>query len=82
MNTQLLQQVSSLNSGSSLGVVPAIIILAAFGFEIYMLVDAIRRPIKNKALWILVIIFVGFLGAVLYTFLGRNKLDGSSGPGV
>lgn len=73
MNTQLLQHLAATNSG--LSIVPAIIGLAAFAFEIYMLIDAIRNPIKNKVVWILVIILVGFIGAVIYNFFGRNKLE-------
>ena len=75
MNTQLLQHIASTNSGSGLSLFPLIIGLAAFAFEIYMLIDAIRNPIKNKALWIIVIILVGFVGAVIYNFFGRDKLN-------
>ena len=56
--------------------------MAAFGFEIYMLIDAIRNPIKNKALWIIIIILFGFIGAVIYNFVGRDKFDSPSAPGL
>lgn len=53
-----------------------VVALAALAFEIYMLVDAIRNPIKNKVIWIIVIILGGFLGAVVYNFFGRNNVSG------
>lgn len=63
-----------MNSGSSTPFY--LVALAAFAYEVYMLIDAIRNPIKNKALWIVVIILGGFVGAVVYNFVGRNKFEG------
>lgn len=60
-----------MNSGSS--TLFYLVALAAFAYEVYMLVDAIRNPIKNKVLWIVVILLGGFIGAVVYNFVGRDK---------
>jgi hypothetical protein len=55
-------------------------LLALVCFEIYMLIDAIRRPIKNKAVWIVLILLVHFWGALAYCFIGRKKLIDSERP--
>jgi len=60
------------------GLILIIVSLALIVFWIWMLVDAIRRPIKNKALWLIIIIFLGCLGAILYYFIGRKDLKKSS----
>jgi hypothetical protein len=56
--------------------VGGIITLAGFAFWLWMLVHAIG----NKALtdgerivWVLVIIFLPFLGSILYFFIGKPK---------
>lgn len=43
---------------------------------IRMLIDCVHRDFKNptdKIVWILVLVFLNFLGAVLYYFLVKNK---------
>jgi len=53
----------------------AIIILALI-FWIYMLVDSIKRKYKNdndKVVWVLVIIFLGVIGALVYYFVVKKK---------
>lgn len=57
-------------------VIGGLIAAAVMVFWIWMLVHAV----KNKALsdterivWVLVIIFVHFLGALIYFFVGRSK---------
>ncbi len=53
------------------------IFLAAFALWIYALVDAIRVPADsmyragNKLIWVLVIVFAHFIGAILYLVLGK-----------
>jgi uncharacterized membrane protein YidH (DUF202 family) len=52
------------------------LIFAAFAFWIWMLVSAIQNKGLNgteKVIWVLVIIFLHFLGAFLYLLLGRPK---------
>ena len=57
--------------------------LAAAAFWIWMLIDAITRcPSANnlKLIWILVIVFTHFLGAVIYYFVQRPKNPLESQP--
>ncbi len=58
------------------------LVLAAFVFWIVMLIHAITNNglrDTEKVLWVIVILFLHFLGAVLYFFIGRpKKLQGSS----
>jgi hypothetical protein len=52
------------------------LVLAAFVFWIRMLVSAIQNNGLNsteKVVWVLVIIFLHFLGALLYFFFGYSK---------
>ncbi len=54
----------------------AVIGLAIFAFWIWMLVDAITNKgltDVEKIIWVLVIIFVHFIGALIYLLLGRPK---------
>lgn len=48
--------------------------LAATIFWVVMLVDAIRRDFRDntmKIVWVLVIVFTHFIGALVYYFIGR-----------
>ena len=50
------------------------LVIAAFAFWIWMLVDCLRREFRDpttKLMWALVIIFVHFIGALIYFLLGR-----------
>lgn len=50
--------------------------LAAFAFWLWMLIHAITNKGLSdgeKIVWVLVIIFLPFLGSILYFFLGRSK---------
>lgn len=53
--------------------------LLLFGFWVWALVDAItNEPSEgnDKLIWVLVIIFTGFIGALIYFFLRRpQRLD-------
>jgi hypothetical protein len=51
-------------------------VLAAFVFWIWMLIDAITNKgltDTEKLIWVVVIIFVHFIGALIYFFVGRPK---------
>ena len=57
-------------------VVFGIIGLAAFAFWLWMLIDVITRaPSENntKLIWILVVVFTGVIGALIYMFVQRPK---------
>lgn len=55
---------------------------------VWALVDAIRVPDEsmyragNKLIWVLVILFAGFLGAIIYLTMGRPSGTGGSRPGA
>lgn len=58
------------------GIIFAVIFVALIpmlAFWIWMLVDAINKPGENKVPWILVLIFAGIVGAILYFFLVYRK---------
>jgi hypothetical protein len=59
--------------------ISAAIGIACFAFWLWMLIHAI----KNKGLsdgerivWVLVVVFLPFLGSILYFFIGRSKALG------
>lgn len=56
-----------------LGVIVAICLILG-AFTLWMLIDAIRRQFDSKTMWIILIIFLGPLGAILYLFMVRRKL--------
>ncbi len=56
--------------------------IAAFAFWLWMLIHAITNkglPDVEKIVWVLVIIFLPFIGSIIYFFIGRPK--GSSAVG-
>jgi hypothetical protein len=53
----------------------AIVVLAVI-FWIMMLIDAIKHKYKDsndKVVWVLVIIFTGIIGALIYYFVVKHK---------
>ena len=62
--------------------VGAALSLAGFAFWLWMLIHAITNKglaDGEKIVWVLVIIFLPFIGSIIYFFIGRNK--GSSALG-
>jgi tetrahydromethanopterin S-methyltransferase subunit G len=57
------------------GLLIAGICIAALVFWILMLIHAISKPIKSKALWILIILLFGILGAIVYYFAVKRDFD-------
>jgi uncharacterized membrane-anchored protein len=54
----------------------AVLALASFAFWIWMLIDAIKNlPSEGntKLIWILVLVFTGVIGALIYYFVQRPK---------
>jgi hypothetical protein len=52
------------------------VIAALFVFWIWMLVDCLKNPRlqgTEKLIWVLVIIFLHWIGALVYYFVGRTK---------
>ena len=71
--------------GKIFGIAALITLIPAI-FWLWMLIDAIRKPIENKPLWIILIILLNLLGAILYFFIPRralkNKLQAAVVPPV
>jgi uncharacterized BrkB/YihY/UPF0761 family membrane protein len=44
-------------------------------FWVMMLVDCAKRDFKDKTVWIIIIIFTNFLGAVLYYYIIKKAED-------
>jgi len=58
----------------------AFAILAIIGilctvFWILMIIHAASKPIENKALWIIILVFTGVIGAIIYYFVVKRKFD-------
>lgn len=50
--------------------------LGGFALFLWALIDVIRRQFPNpndKILWIVLIVFIGWLGPILYLIVGRKK---------
>lgn len=66
-----------------LGLLGSLIGLLASVFWLWMLIDAILSPRlrgAQKLIWVLVVLFLHFLGAAIYFFVGRG--GGAVGPRV
>lgn len=53
-----------------------ILAIVGFVFWIWALIDVIRRQFTNpsdKTLWIILVVILGYLGAILYLIIGRKK---------
>jgi hypothetical protein len=62
--------------GGLCGVFGVILALAATVFWIWMIVDCAVNPAltgTDKVVWILVIFFLHFIGAVIYYLVGRKR---------
>lgn len=44
-----------------------------FIFWIWMLIDCAKKPVKDKVAWVLIIVFAGIIGAIVYFFIERRK---------
>lgn len=57
-----------------LGIVALIIGLVLLAIWIWAIVDILKRPMSllMKIIWIALVIFLPFIGVLLYIFLGRN----------
>ena len=77
---------SSAMAFSVFGILVIGVFLAATVLWIYTLVDSLQIPDhtwhaagQNKLLWILLIVFLGFLGSILYMLIPRPSLKAMSG---
>lgn len=61
-------------SNVALTVIPFFVLFIALTiFWVMMLIDCIRRDFKDKVVWVLLFLFFGYLGAILYYFLVKRK---------
>ena len=52
--------------------------LASFGITVWMLIDVLKRSdaeMPNKVMWVLIILLTGGIGALVYFFTERKKLN-------
>ncbi|ARV07959.1 hypothetical protein BTO04_02510 [Polaribacter sp. SA4-10] len=51
------------------------LILLSIGLWIYCLIDILKNKFlqNDKLIWILVVIFIPFIGSLMYLFIGKNK---------
>lgn len=54
-----------------------IIILLSLGLWIYCLIDILKNKFvhNDKLIWVLVVIFVPFIGSLLYLFIGKRRKE-------
>ena len=59
--------------------------LATFGLLVLALIDLVKRPAdvweesgQSQLVWALVVIFVGFIGPVLYLLIARPALEAAA----
>ncbi|MGC4033609.1 MAG: PLD nuclease N-terminal domain-containing protein [Tepidisphaeraceae bacterium] len=76
--TSLFAQNTGTGGGFLVGIpcFGGIIGLLCFALWIWALVDAIQNPAldsNGRLIWVLVIIFLPFIGSILYLVIGRNK---------
>jgi len=78
---ELTKQFGGLFAGLGvLMIVIPIIALIGFIFWLMMVIHAASNPIENKALWIIVLIFTGVFGAIIYYFAVKRKFSKAGAP--
>jgi hypothetical protein len=58
-----------------LWIVMALLAIVSFGVWLWALIDAIQNPTLTgtaRLMWILIIVFTHFIGAILYLIIGRS----------
>ena len=53
----------------------AVVGIAATVFWIMMIVHAASHPIENKAIWIILMVLTGIIGAIVYYFVVKRKFS-------
>ena len=59
-------------------IIVALISLAGTIFWVLMIIHAASKPIENRALWIIVMVFTGPVGALIYYFVVKREFDKQS----
>lgn len=62
-----------------LGIVAVIIGLLLLAIWIWAIVDILKRPMSNlmKVVWVALVIFLPFIGVILYLLIGRSMGTGT-----
>jgi hypothetical protein len=65
-----------------IGIFIAIFILGTLGtiFWIMMIVHAVKYDIENKAMWLILMVFMGPIGALVYYFVVKRKFNKQFAP--
>lgn len=63
----------------------AVLVIVALGiwatvFWVMMIVHAARHQINNKGVWIIVLVFTGLIGALIYYFTVKRKFNQQFSP--
>jgi prolipoprotein diacylglyceryltransferase len=59
--------------GLILMAVMVILIILIIVFWLWMLIDCLKRDFDKRIAWVLILIFLGILGALLYYFMIKRK---------
>lgn len=69
-----------LGLGVGFMILAAVIGIACFIFWLMMLIHAASKPIENKAMWIILMVLTGIVGAIIYYFVVKRKFNAHSAP--
>ena len=65
-----------------------VVLLGLFVFHIWAIVDVVRTPpaawtaaAQNQVLWAVLVIFLSFIGPLLYVLIARPQLQAAGGQG-
>jgi predicted neutral ceramidase superfamily lipid hydrolase len=63
----------------------AFLVIIALGilatvFWIMMIVHAARHDVENKAMWVILMVFTGIVGALIYYFVVKRKFNKQFAP--
>lgn len=68
-----------------LGALVALVLLSGFVLLVLALIDLVKRPSEtwtasgqNQLVWALIVVFVGFIGPLLYLLIARPALDNAT----
>lgn len=54
--------------------------IVAFIFWLMMIIHAASHPIENKAMWIIILVLTGIIGAIIYYFAVKRKFNKQGPP--
>lgn len=85
MNADLLIYLFDENARSQVSVFLWLLGIALFIFWVWSAIYVANRKVEDqtrKICWLLIVLFLGPLGSILYLFLGREKAGGESSTKV